>query len=295
MYQNQHGRFTAIDPLLASGKSANPQTFNRYAYGLNRPLALNDPTGLQAGKWYEPVDENGKPRAGEFLYHYSENPLPNGYQLMARTNKAGELISSPEGHNHVFRFNPNGPYEPMSGLDMAFLILSDYAYNGYDVIASDTYEGSSIEHPVDGYSRGSEFVTSPYEIAAAASPFRSAFFGRVGARAATTETITVGRWMGQGEFSAMSETGMVQESTSTATHVAFPANPNTFMGPAKAGSVYVEFGVPRAAVVESGTGIGRIAGPSSIDGRFALKMGRSLPQMPQASNITCIICRTDIP
>ena len=48
-YNNQHGRFTAVDPLLASGKSANPQTFNRYAYGLNRPLVLNDPTGLQAG------------------------------------------------------------------------------------------------------------------------------------------------------------------------------------------------------------------------------------------------------
>lgn len=27
MYENRHGRFTAVDPLLASGKSANPQTF----------------------------------------------------------------------------------------------------------------------------------------------------------------------------------------------------------------------------------------------------------------------------
>ena len=26
MYENHHGRFTAVDPLLASGKSANPQT-----------------------------------------------------------------------------------------------------------------------------------------------------------------------------------------------------------------------------------------------------------------------------
>ena len=49
MYQNLHGRFTAVDPLLASGKSANPQTFNRYAYTMNRPLILTDPTGLQAG------------------------------------------------------------------------------------------------------------------------------------------------------------------------------------------------------------------------------------------------------
>ncbi|QYO66285.1 RHS repeat domain-containing protein [Leptolyngbya sp. 7M] len=48
-YYNNHGRFTAVDPLLASGKSANPQTFNRYAYTMNRPLILTDPTGLQAG------------------------------------------------------------------------------------------------------------------------------------------------------------------------------------------------------------------------------------------------------
>ncbi len=47
-YYNNHGRFTAVDPLLASGKSADPQTFNRYAYTMNRPLILTDPTGLQA-------------------------------------------------------------------------------------------------------------------------------------------------------------------------------------------------------------------------------------------------------
>lgn len=48
-YNNTVGRFTAVDPLLASGKSANPQTFNRYAYSLNRPLIMSDPSGKQAG------------------------------------------------------------------------------------------------------------------------------------------------------------------------------------------------------------------------------------------------------
>ena len=46
-YNDQSGRFTTVDPLLASGKSANPQSFNRYVYVLNRPLKLTDPTGLQ--------------------------------------------------------------------------------------------------------------------------------------------------------------------------------------------------------------------------------------------------------
>lgn len=49
MYENRHARFTAVDPLLASGKSANPQTFNRYVYVLNCPLVFVDPTGLQIG------------------------------------------------------------------------------------------------------------------------------------------------------------------------------------------------------------------------------------------------------
>jgi RHS repeat-associated protein len=51
MYENRHGRFTAVDPLLASGKSANPQSFNRYVYCQNRPLVLTDPTG-QFGDYY---------------------------------------------------------------------------------------------------------------------------------------------------------------------------------------------------------------------------------------------------
>ncbi len=50
MYENRHGRFTAVDPLLASGKSVDPQTFNRYVYVLNNPLILTDPSGLQAGR-----------------------------------------------------------------------------------------------------------------------------------------------------------------------------------------------------------------------------------------------------
>ncbi len=54
-YNNKHGRFTAVDPLLASGKSANPQTFNRYVYVMNRPLILTDSTGLQAGEKNETI------------------------------------------------------------------------------------------------------------------------------------------------------------------------------------------------------------------------------------------------
>lgn len=47
------GRFTSPDPLLASGRPVEPQTWNRYAYVGNNPLRYIDPSGLD---YY---DQNG--------------------------------------------------------------------------------------------------------------------------------------------------------------------------------------------------------------------------------------------
>jgi RHS repeat-associated protein len=41
------GRFTSPDPLMASGKASNPQSWNRYAYVFNNPLRHVDPDGLE--------------------------------------------------------------------------------------------------------------------------------------------------------------------------------------------------------------------------------------------------------
>jgi RHS repeat-associated protein len=41
------GRFTTPDPLMASAKASNPQTWNRYTYALNNPLKFVDPDGLE--------------------------------------------------------------------------------------------------------------------------------------------------------------------------------------------------------------------------------------------------------
>lgn len=46
-YSNVQGRFTSVDPLMASGHAGSPQSWNRYSYTLNRPLSLVDPTGLE--------------------------------------------------------------------------------------------------------------------------------------------------------------------------------------------------------------------------------------------------------
>ena len=47
------GRFTSADPFLGSGRMAEPQTWNRYAYAGNNPLRFVDPNGLD---YY---DQNG--------------------------------------------------------------------------------------------------------------------------------------------------------------------------------------------------------------------------------------------
>jgi RHS repeat-associated protein len=45
-YSSVQGRFTSVDPLGASAKPANPQTWNRYTYVWNRPTIAIDPDGL---------------------------------------------------------------------------------------------------------------------------------------------------------------------------------------------------------------------------------------------------------
>ena len=45
-YNSLHGRFTSPDPLTASATIRDPQTFNRYSYGLNSPYKFTDPLGL---------------------------------------------------------------------------------------------------------------------------------------------------------------------------------------------------------------------------------------------------------
>jgi RHS repeat-associated protein len=45
-YASNMGRFISSDALLNSGRLENPQTWNRYSYGLNNPLRNTDPTGL---------------------------------------------------------------------------------------------------------------------------------------------------------------------------------------------------------------------------------------------------------
>jgi len=55
-HSSMQGRFTSPDPLLASAKFSDPQSWNRYTYCGNNPLVNVDPLGLL---WYQNNDSGG--------------------------------------------------------------------------------------------------------------------------------------------------------------------------------------------------------------------------------------------
>jgi len=136
MYENRFGRFTAVDPLLASRKSANPQTFNRYVYVLGMPLVLIDPTG-EAPSTH--IDENGKVVAviddGDLgVYQHKNNAdgkAPTAYMIEKRQGKTssyagggtkiGETAIWHEFREHDKAGNPTSQIAPgaqiVKGLD----------------------------------------------------------------------------------------------------------------------------------------------------------------------------------
>ncbi len=77
MYQNKHGRFTTVDPLMASADAFNPQTFNRYTYTGNDPINRTDPNGL---RWVK--DANNE------IYW-----IPDDEDLKGRTDVTGQTIT----------------------------------------------------------------------------------------------------------------------------------------------------------------------------------------------------------
>ncbi len=156
MYENRYGRFTAVDPLLASGKSANPQTFNRYVYVVNNPVAYTDPTGLQVatpkipgGKWWMP--KGSKPP----VFSVEQ---PDGTELVL-PDKNGELTYIPNyaevengRSDFLIRLNKEGPMRSMPLVDVNTgktnpSLITDFQRNGWEQIFGDAY---SKFHPSTG-------------------------------------------------------------------------------------------------------------------------------------------------
>ncbi len=172
MYENRHARFTAVDPLLASGKSADPQTFNRYVYVMNNPLVFTDPTGLQiakvpGGRWYKPIRPDG---VRTYRYEASQ---PEGYEPVTERNRWGQLIGSfaagfvGEARYHVLRLNEAGPMLPEQLLDVrtgqtTWTPLTEFEKNGFEIIRGPDFRWTgAVQNAIE-----------PHDIALALAGFR---------------------------------------------------------------------------------------------------------------------------
>jgi RHS repeat-associated protein len=200
-YNNQHGRFTAVDPLLASGKSADPQTFNRYVYVMNSPMILTDPDGLQAGKWYRPREPDGQK-----MYEYVQNihSPPADYVEVTDRNRRGHLVGTGVGvaDGHEVRLNPNGPclctaFGAFGNLG-AQLVMSDYQYQGWQIQRNDENQAAFMR------SGAVPNAFEPVDVALALTPFRATTFrGAAAAEAGITNPVpaTLARVIpGEGPF-----------------------------------------------------------------------------------------------
>lgn len=127
-YSSSQGRFTSVDPLLASGNPGQPQSWNRYTYTLNNPLNYTDPSGLdpvwvtngkdyrvfltdQAYKSFLDTDESWdwyRTEAGARfkLHHLSADSDSEWYQRNKHL-EGKEVVTGADGNFHEVPVNPS--------------------------------------------------------------------------------------------------------------------------------------------------------------------------------------------
>ena len=113
-YNSLQGRFTSPDPLLSSADPLDPQSWNRYSYVGNNPLAVTDPTGL---KWFYNTKTN--------RYGWCDcDELAQGDIDAGWT----EITANSSGHVKTF-FNGDALYKSADGDDILLRHNSDNYVN----------------------------------------------------------------------------------------------------------------------------------------------------------------------
>ena len=116
-YSPTLGRFTSVDPLMASGSTDNPQSFNRYTYVLNNPVNATDPTGLYTGSLdpFETLEdgpylrmlEDVEERLQEGQKQQQQQQEPNPADPTRQQKEEGQ--EPPPGDVETVEINATGP------------------------------------------------------------------------------------------------------------------------------------------------------------------------------------------
>jgi RHS repeat-associated protein len=159
-YASTQGRFTSVDPLMASGLAVDPQSWNRYTYVSNNPLRYTDEDGLlkrdKSGNLiFEPV---GLPRferhtSGEgSTVQYGYLTADNGDKILAFKNIGSNYLLDCDCHGLTFAdgeyFIDNGQVKTLLAGDK-YQITNDpqigdvaiYTNSNGDVVHSTTVVG----------------------------------------------------------------------------------------------------------------------------------------------------------
>jgi RHS repeat-associated protein len=142
-FASMQGRFTSVDPLMASAKVEMPGSWNRYAYCYNNPLVLIDPDGMDV----QILDARAK--------GYVLNTLPQNIrkQVEAQIDKAGRLskgaldkIKSKDGNFLALKemVNASSTTEVVSAssdgtLDFDYKSVADVRKDSYNALIKGGY------------------------------------------------------------------------------------------------------------------------------------------------------------
>jgi len=114
------GRFTSVDPLMASAVANLPQSWNRYSFCLNNPLNCIDPTGMIWGilggniSWYKDKDAMESAGATEWTQRFYQAANGQWIHLDENGPNPNADLSKPWGINERRGWSeiPGPPVKP---------------------------------------------------------------------------------------------------------------------------------------------------------------------------------------
>jgi RHS repeat-associated protein len=117
-FANAQGRWMRPDPYSGSYDASNPQSFNRYVYASNNPLAMIDPSGLDDVDCVDnnscPTDEDGTAGGGGDICGNNYYPGPSCTVTVSGTDPGYCNMDDPNCQVELQQIEANTPEEDVN-------------------------------------------------------------------------------------------------------------------------------------------------------------------------------------